>query len=253
MTNAVKVNISERLKRIAGMLTFHETVADIGCDHGYLSIYLVSSGICKNALAMDVRKGPLQKAVNNIDAFGVSDKVTARLSNGFQGVLKDEASSAVIAGMGGPLIIKILEEGQPFKKGIRELVLSPQSEIHKVRCYLAANGYLIDYEDMLCEDGKYYQLMHVTQNPEKSQMTPPGNIYLKYGEHLLKMKHPVLKEYLEKELEKSRRVINELKEKNRSFQKSEGVLDKSSAVSKRLEELENLTKEIEEALAFYEV
>ncbi|ADL33664.1 hypothetical protein bpr_I0922 [Butyrivibrio proteoclasticus B316] len=137
-------------------------VADIGCDHGYVSIYLVESGIASRAIAMDVRKGPLSGALNNIHDFGFSDHIKTRLSDGLKALEPGEADAIIIAGMGGKLMMRILEEGDPVALGVRFGVLQPQSDLDEFRKYLRDKGYVILDEKIVFDDGKYYFPMKVS-------------------------------------------------------------------------------------------
>lgn len=137
-------------------------VADIGCDHGYVSIYLVESGIASRAIAMDVRKGPLSGALNNIHDFGFSDHIKTRLSDGLKALEPGEADAIIIAGMGGKLMMRILEEGDPVALGVHFGVLQPQSDFDEFRKYLRDKGYVILDEKIVFDDGKYYFPMKVS-------------------------------------------------------------------------------------------
>lgn len=95
-----ELNLSDRLRLIAGLIKKGSKVADIGTDHGYLPIFLVKSGITDRVIAMDVRKGPLKKAEDNTRAFCVSDQIELRLSDGLAALEKGEADTVTISGMG---------------------------------------------------------------------------------------------------------------------------------------------------------
>ena len=136
-------------------------VTDVGCDHGYVSMYLVQSGIAKRAIAMDVRKGPLAMAAGNIESMGLSGSIETRLSDGLAQLNPGEADSLVIAGMGGKLMISILEKKSLLDLGIRSAVLQPQSDIDEFRQFLRDNGFEIVDERIVLEDGKYYFPMRV--------------------------------------------------------------------------------------------
>ncbi len=130
--------------------------ADVGCDHGYISMYLVMKGISDKAIAMDLRNGPLSAAKSNIAEFGIADKVSIRLSDGLDKLEKGEADSLVVAGMGGKLMISILEKKDIPSLGIKRGVLQPQSDIPEFRGYLRGRGFSILDERIVLEDGKYY-------------------------------------------------------------------------------------------------
>ena len=148
--------ISIRLKMIADLVTPGARVADIGCDHAYTDIYLASKGEVGSIIAMDLRKGPLEKARENVASAGFSDIIELRLSDGFEKLNKGETDTAIISGMGGRLITSIIEKGEAvFTEGYR-LILSPQTEPDILRNYLLEAGFVIEDEDMCFDEGKYY-------------------------------------------------------------------------------------------------
>lgn len=192
------MKLSKRLGMIASFVPGGSRVADIGTDHGYIPIHLVQEGIAKSAIAMDVRKGPLLRAQTHIKEAGLTDLVEVRLSDGLLKLEKNQADCVVIAGMGGELIIHILEEGQHLWDSISYWVLSPHSELYKVRKFLAEHEFSIGRETMIKEDGKYYSVMGVTRDSMVSEDRDPELGY-RYGKDLLDSKNPVLKEFLQKE------------------------------------------------------
>lgn len=117
------VQLSRRLKAIADMVTEGNRLVDVGCDHGYLPVYLMLNHKIPGAIATDVGKGPLARAQEHIAQYGMSKYIEARLCDGLQGVRTGEGDTLVIAGMGGPLMEKILTEGKAALPGFRELIL----------------------------------------------------------------------------------------------------------------------------------
>lgn len=170
-------------------------MADVGTDHGYVPIELAKRGIITHGLAMDVRKGPLERAKEHIRQYGLEDVIETRLSDGISKMQDHETDTVIVAGMGGELVIHILEEGRRFWDQIDHWILSPQSELDKVRDYLAEQGFAIERETMLKEEGKYYVVMDVI----RGQMEPLKPWESLYGPLLLKEKNPVLAELLQKE------------------------------------------------------
>lgn len=154
----MEVKLSKRLSAIAGLVPNADSLADIGCDHGLLAIYLVKNGIVNRALATDVGMGPLKHAKDNIKAFCLTDKIETRLSDGFREIRPGEASVFVIAGMGGQLMIRLLEEGKSLWETAKALVLSPQKDERMVREYMSGHC-LWDTDVSLSEDGKIYTIM----------------------------------------------------------------------------------------------
>lgn len=155
------MKLSDRLQSVAGLVTMGSRLADIGTDHAYVPITLVAEQKIPSAIAMDIKKGPLQIAKEHIDRAGFGQYISVRLSDGLEKLRAGEADSIVIAGMGGRLAVKILSEGAAKLDGVREIILQPQSEIAYVRRYLREHGMRIEMEKMVMEDGKYYPMFRV--------------------------------------------------------------------------------------------
>ena len=212
------VVISERLQALAGMVTPGNVVADIGCDHGFLPIFLVQRGLCPRVLAMDVRKGPLSRAEEHIAAYGLEDYIETRLSDGLGAYRAGEAQTCVCAGMGGRLMQKILTEGRKKAESFQELILQPQSELADFRRFLRKSGYRMIQENILCEEGKYYFLMKICPetDPEESEASKEDlELWDRYGKELLNSRHPVLKRYLEDALRTAEQIQETVLEKSR--------------------------------------
>lgn len=154
-----RVVLSKRLQMLADMVTAGSRVADVGCDHGFLSIWLVQAGVSPGVLAMDVRKGPLAAAREHIEEYGLGDYIETRLSDGLKGCEAGEADTLVCAGMGGRLMERILTESMEKVKGLKELILQPQSELWEFRVFLRREGFKVLQEEAVCEDGKFYFAM----------------------------------------------------------------------------------------------
>lgn len=232
-----EVQISRRLKAVAGFVGKGCVLADVGCDHGYIPIYLLQKGQIPRAIAMDVNKGPLMRAQEHIREWRLENYIETRLSDGVQALNPGEVHSVVIAGMGGPLMEKILLEGKEVLQTVKELILQPQSEIGHFRRFLAEQGYCIAAEDMVEEDGKYYPMMKVVHG---SMQYDTDAEYL-YGKELLQAKHPVLKEFLEKEQVNAETIAECLKD------------SKTDSAINRMKEMEKEIRDRKEALAYYEM
>lgn len=219
------MQISKRLEMVAGMITPGCILADVGTDHAYIPIYLAAGGNIQRAFAMDVNKGPLAKAVEHIRQYGLEEKIETRLSDGLEKLNPGEADSILIAGMGGPLTIRILENGEKTALAAKELILQPQSEIRAVREWLEKKGFQIIQEEMVEEDGKYYPMMKVVKAEKEEYAEKMNPAELRYGPLLLKQKHPVLKEFLIREYELNERILSALegKDTETSVQRKEQV------------------------------
>lgn len=189
------MELSKRLYAVAGLVTEGASVADIGTDHGYIPIYLVQNRIVEKAVAMDINRGPLERARLHIVGYGLKNQIETRLSDGLQALEPGEVDTMIAAGMGGGLVIKILEEGAAVVEKLDVCILQPQSEIAKVRKYLVDHDLVIEKEDMVEEDGKFYPMMRVIHGKPE----PYEEYEYIYGKKLLEEKHPVLKKYLVRE------------------------------------------------------
>lgn len=151
----------KRLKAVASLVDKGSFVADIGCDHARLAVYLVKEGIANRVIATDLREKPLKNAAGNILSAGLYGKIETRLCDGFSGILKDEIDTGVIAGMGGVVIAKIIENAPWLKEKRTKLVLQPMTSAEYLRKYLCDNGFYIGNELTVEEDGKIYTVMPV--------------------------------------------------------------------------------------------
>jgi len=144
-------------------------LVDVGTDHAYLPIWLAKQGLIRCAVAVDIRPGPLDRARANIERYGVSDLVSVRLSDGLESLLPHEAEDIVIAGMGGLMMIHILEQTPWLRQSHRRLILQPMTKAEQLRCYLSQNGFFVEQEQAAEEDGHVYTVMQVSFCPQKRQ------------------------------------------------------------------------------------
>ena len=265
------IQLSKRLQSVADFVENCETMADVGTDHGYIPIYLVLNRKVKKAIAMDVNPGPLQRAKEHICQYGLEHAIETRLSDGCFALKPGEADAIVIAGMGGALMQRILEQGEAAAKAAQRLVLQPQSEAALFRQFLFRHGYQILAEDMALEDGKYYPIIAAQymgwennatalrsgrekqdspiiaaqymgwENNATALLSGRENqdgfrIACKFGPLLLAQRHPTLKKYLICQQRQKRKILENLKENARQD------------ASERIQEIKIQLKDIEAAL-----
>ncbi len=190
------------------MVTPGIPVADIGCDHAYLPIYLVKERIAPYVIACDINAGPIIRARENIEDVDLGENIEVRQGDGLSVISPGEVRSVVLAGMGGKLMMRILSEGADVLADVSEIIMEPQSEVAPLRHFLQDAGYRIISENMVCEDGKFYPVIkavHGTMDWDKE-------IYFRYGKILLREENPVLHEFLLVEKQYCSELIRELSE-----------------------------------------
>ena len=259
------LNISNRLKKVARCVENDSIVADIGCDHAYTAIYLIKNKIANKVIAMDINKGPLEKAKKNISNNGLDDYIETRLSDGGKRLTKGEVDTILISGMGGKLTNKILKDSIEVVSECKQLVLQPQSEIHLVREYVENIGFYIKYEDMFIDEGKYYVIINALKKYDNytadidvsyeeklnkdninkrifnNDMLTQKELFNRYGEYLLKSKNETLYSFLNYKMKKTEEILDKLNK-----------VDNTTSNKDRIEELNVDLYYIREGLRFYE-
>ena len=206
------VKLSKRMKAIANFVSPTKTIVDIGTDHGFLPIFLVETKVCQNAIAMDVNQGPLERAKVHICECNLMDKIQTRRSDGLAQLKQGEGQAMIIAGMGGPLMMRILREGVDVARSMEEIVLQPQSELEEFRKFLCLEGYDIVDETMVLEDGKYYNIWKVIPGLLKNEddYWKLSAQVRRYGSLLIEHKNPIFIEALCKEEQVCKQIQNQL-------------------------------------------
>ncbi len=171
--NNKNIKLDPRLS-LAASFVQGDVAADIGTDHAYIPIYLLTSGKCRYAVASDINKGPLMRAKANAYEHGVHSRIYFGLTNGLKNLPLEEkgVTDIVICGMGGELIAQIIAASEfPRRKNIN-LILQPMSSIEELRHYLAENGFEIKDEGICKSQGKLYQCINCTYSGEKYSLSP---------------------------------------------------------------------------------
>lgn len=243
-----KIVLNTRMKTVADMVIPGGVVADIGCDHAFVSIYLVENQIARKVIASDVKTGPFSIALNNVKERALENHIDIRLGNGLETLQPKEADTIIVAGMGGILMNQILNQQKQIALSVKQLVLQPQSDIELVRKNLRDMKAKVVREDMVVDMGKYYTIIDArfldlerksSAEIIQSDIAVNQEVYDRYGRYLLERKHPVLFSYLEKEYTENQKTIDHLQQQ------------KSKKAVQRLSELECEQKYIEIAFSYY--
>lgn len=226
--------LSKRLEAVASFVPTGAVLADIGSDHAYLPCYLVHKEVISRAIAGEVVKGPYESAVRQVRTEGLTENITVRLADGLAAVHpNDKVDTVTIAGMGGPLIVSILEKHPEALENVTRLVLQPNIHAKVIREWALQNGWAILNEEILEEDSKVYEIL-VLQRGEET--LTEAEILL--GKQLIAAKSEVFVEKWTKEIANWERVLQ-------SIEKAEATPD----IEKKRAELHYLIRLVKEVLA----
>ena len=220
--------ISKRLELVASFVPQGAILLDVGSDHAYLPIELVERGQIEGAIAGEVVEGPYQSAVKNVEAHGLKEKIQVRLANGLAAFEEaDQVSVITIAGMGGRLIARILEEGLDKLANVERLILQPNNREDDLRIWLQDNGFQIVDESILEEAGKFYEILVV----EVGQMKLSASD-VRFGPFLSKEVSLVFVQKWQKEAAKLEFALGQIPEKN--LEERQVLVDKIQAIKEVL-------------------
>ena len=235
------VPVSKRMKKIAEMVSA-KRVADIGCDHGFISIYLIKEKDVDHVFAMDINEGPLKRAYEHVNEYGLTNRIEVIKSDGAKAIKPGEADGAVIAGMGGRLTERIILDSIDVFQKMDEMILSPQSEIDHVRRFLIQNGFDILDEDMVLDESKFYVIIKCSYDASLKRQI--DDVQALYGPVLIEKKHPVLIDYLNERLIKLEDIVKRIDEGTE--QKSDKKRARTDEVNGEIELIRGLLSKIQD-------
>lgn len=202
-----RITLSKRMRMNAELVPKGAMVADVGCDHGYVSIFLAGERQCKQVIAMDVNPGPLEIARNNIRQAGLGDRIQCRLSDGVTALQPGEVDTLLLAGMGGLLVCRILAQCPKVLERVTTLIIQAQSDLAEVRRKIWQLGFCIR-EEKFCQDaGKYYVAICAVRGRENILYSSEE---CTYGRLLPMRKDDLYRRYLLREKEKREILCRQL-------------------------------------------
>lgn len=214
--------LSKRLQKVLDYIETDDKLADIGCDHGYLSLYAIKKGI-KFVQLVDNKIGPLNVAKKNLSNEKLDAEIKYSLSSGLSDI-DEKVDTVAICGMGGDLISKILFEDIDVAKRMKCLILEANSKVDILREFLSSNYFEIIDEDIVLEKDKYYEILKIKFNDKINQLSLTE---IEFGPILLKKKSDIFKEYLNNKLYKLNVIVNK---NNESKDKLMLKINKISAI-----------------------
>ena len=229
------MKLTDRLLKIASLVSDGKKIADIGTDHGYIPVYLLKEGKVPFAVLADVNKGPLDNAHKEVIQNNLLDKVDLRLGSGIEILEIGEVEEVIIAGMGGILISELLEAKKEVAHNEEKLILQPMQAQEEIRYYLLNNGYEILEEVLVREDFRIYEII-VAKYTGKNTIIE-DEIYYEVGIKLLENKDSLFNDFIEKKIKTYSSIVNKLEGKN-----GEAIDKKRKESEVAIKKLENLIK-----------
>ncbi len=226
--------MTPRLLTVAELVKKSYAVADIGTDHAYVPAYLILSGKCEKALAMDINNGPLLRAEENIKKFSLESRISTRLSDGLKNISNGEVDTVIIAGMGGILINNIIENDIDRLTSVKQFVLQPMTAVEETRKYLSENGFMIEDERLAKEGDKIYTVISAV--PGKMEIEK--EIYFYIGKSLIKNKDKFLPELIDGKIYEYEKAVNSIRNT-----KNETAKKRAQYFIELLTELKEMKKE----------
>lgn len=216
--------VSLRLKKICNLVDINSIVADIGTDHGIIPIELSKSCISKKIIATDISKNSLEKLEHKLIYNSNIVNIETRVSDGLYCFDEFEVDTIIISGMGGILIKEILEKNLSVAKTANSLILSPNNSLDILRKFLLQNNFVIEKEDDVIENKKYYQILKVKRGKDFFRN---GYEFL-YGKLLIKNKSENLRIFLENELKKYENILDKI---NLASKSNERILEITNLIN----------------------
>ncbi len=169
------IQLTPRLRAAADWVEPGTRLCDVGTDHAHLPAALMLEGVITQAIASDIRKGPLERAGETVKKYGLEKAVSLRLCPGLEGIQKGEADTVTICGMGGEMILGILRDATWTRENVR-LILQPQRSQDELRLWLRDNGYIICKERVVQEGQRWYTLILAEGGADTLEYTPAAEL-----------------------------------------------------------------------------
>ncbi|WKA52548.1 tRNA (adenine(22)-N(1))-methyltransferase TrmK [Planococcus liqunii] len=226
--------LSMRLTRVASHVPTGATVADIGSDHAYLPCYLVSQGRAERAVAGEVVKGPYESAKKQVKQEQLEDKIEVRLASGLEAIHPEDGITAItIAGMGGPLIVSILDHGLEKLAGVSRLILQPNVHAKAIREWAQTHQWAIVEEEIIKENNKIYEILVLERSSQPVVLTPAQ---LLMGPVLMKQQTEAFREKWQRESAQWTNIIASIESTEQTLE----IVDKKNELVQKIKLVEEV-------------
>lgn len=229
----MRTELKSRLKKVLELLPPSDVVYDIGCDHGYLSAALILSGRAKRVVASDISPASVEKARALSVELGIEDRMLCLSADGLEPVQNAAGDySIAVCGMGGELILRLIESSRKAAEGASLIVMQPMRGEAELRRYLFENGFGITDECVAFDDGRYYQITAARHGLDNSIPEGFPKDWFRFGwvmankrdENLLKLLYHYRSVY-KRELEKARRSFKDPEPLRLEIERTEALID----------------------------
>ncbi len=228
------IKLSQRLQAIADMVPQGSSVADVGTDHGFLPCYLAQNRQAEKVIACDINAQPLALAQKNVTDYNVADIVSTRLGNGLSVIEPGEIDVVTIAGMGGTLMLEILDAASDVVDRLQRIILQPNVGMEAVRIWAEKNRWHIVQEELIRENDRFSVIIAMEPGRSLNSMTP---VELFLGPELLANQHPLLGLYISEEWDKTQKVLAQLAQSD-----SEESRHKEKMLQRKWEDINGVIK-----------
>lgn len=226
--------LSYRLERVASHVPKGAVVADIGSDHAYLPCFLVLNGVVEKAVAGEVVSGPFESAKKQVRQEQLESAITVRLASGLDAVHPEDGVTAVtIAGMGGPLIVSILEQGKEKLTSVERLILQPNVHAKAIRQWAQLNGWDVLEEEIIEENDKIYEILVLEKSLKPVLLTESQ---LLMGPKLMQQKSPVFQTKWNRENSQWKKIVLSME----STQQTMEIIEKKNELVKKIQLVEEV-------------
>lgn len=225
-----------RLEEIIKLVEENSIVTDIGTDHGIVPYELVKSAKAKKVIASDISEKSLDKLREKLDYLDEPEKIVLNVSDGLDNLNEYQVDTIIISGMGGNLIVDILNKNLDIAKSANCLILGANNSLALLRRFLHENSFEIIEEVDLFENDKYYQIIKA----KVGKQLFVNEYEYEYGKYLIDNKSEYLKKYINKQIENKNNILSNLSDKN-----SDSIKSAIENINVEVNELEKVLDKIE--------
>ncbi len=174
--------LGPRLSAVALAVPRGSVTADIGADHGHLSLGLLASGQASFVYALDASEPALSGARQVLAAEVAKGRAAVGLGDGFEalpeGLPKGTIQCAALAGIGSRTALDIIRRGLNDGHRPPSIVLQPSAGEHDVRVEMLELGYGIVAEQLVAEGRRLFMVQSFEDGHGVMELADLVDIYV---------------------------------------------------------------------------